>query len=268
MRAMRVLLLLFGMVAAAGRCAAAEQLHAIVWPETDYLIGAHAGGKWLNSQQAARRVPAGTTFRLFSFNAEIGGASGGKPASVEEPCPDTFAIELSPKREDAVIALAAPWNPLPRKARDVATTQPVYVQAVREFLGTRGLRDAEVKITRIVRVDLDGDGENEVLISATNYGGKTGVPRSDTPGRSYSFVLLRRVVGGKVQTQLIDGEFYPKAKEFNAPNAYRIVAVLDLDGDGKLEVLVRSDYYEGGAITVYSFDGGKPKDVITTGCGA
>ena len=59
-------------------------------------------------------------------------------------------------------------------------------------------------------------------------------------------VLLRRVVAGKVETQLIVGEFYPKAYpkaaqeegRFDAPNAYKVIATLDLDGDGKMEVVV------------------------------
>ena len=45
-------------------------------------------------------------------------------------------------------------------------------------------------------------------------------------------VLLRRVVAGKVETQLIAGEFYPKAYpkaareegRFDAPNAYKVIA--------------------------------------------
>ena len=248
--------------------ASAAEFAPIVWPETEYLIGGRAGGKWLDSQQAARAVKGGETFRLFSFNEEIGRAKGGKPRSAEEPCPHTQLVELLLKVEEATIAIAASWNPMPRKPRDAATTQPVYVSAVREFLGTKGLPSAEVKITRIVRVDLDGEGEDEVLISAINYGGSDKTPSANAPDGSYSFVLLRRVVGGKVNTQLLDGEFYRKGTQFGAPNAYRIVAVLDVDGDGKMEVLVRSDYYEGGAITVYAFDGAKPKDVLTVGCGA
>ena len=242
--------------------------HPIVQTETGYLIGGRAGGKWLDSQQAAKLLKPGETFRLFSFTAEIGRAKGGEPKSAEEPCPDTRVLELSIKGDDAVIAIAAPWNPMPRKPRDAATTQPVYEQAVREFLATRHVADAAIKITRIVRVDLDADGEDEVLISATNYGGSGKTPSANAPAGSYSFVLLRRVVAGKVRTQLLEGEFYPHAKNFNAPNAYTIAAVLDLDGDGKLEVVVESNYYEGGAVTVYTADGDKLKDVLTVGCGA
>ena len=98
-----------------------------------------------------------------------------------------------------------------------------------------------------MRVDLDGDGEEEVLISATNYFRKDDSVPMRSPAASYSMVLLRRVVAGKVETQLIVGEFYPKAYpkaaqeegRFDAPNAYKVIATLDLDGDGKMEVVGR-----------------------------
>jgi hypothetical protein len=78
-------------------------------------------------------------------------------------------------------------------------------------------------------------------------------------------VLLRRVVTGKLETQLIEGEFYPKAfkadakASFNAPNTYKVIAVMDLDGDGKIEVVVGSQYYEGGATTIYRCGQRRPR---------
>jgi hypothetical protein len=149
-----------------------------------------------------------------------------------------------------VIAIAAPWNALPRKPKVIDSTQKIYVDAVREFLETKEIKQPEVKIDNILRVDLDGDGEEEVLISATNYFGKADRVPMRSPAGSYSMVLLRRVVAGKVETQLVAGEFHAKAyvsKEasFDAPSSYKVIATLDLDGDGKLEVVVASDYYEG-----------------------
>jgi len=76
-------------------------------------------------------------------------------------------VSLSSKPKDGVIGLAAPWNALPRKPGIADTTQSVYVGAVRDFLKARGIADPKVQITRILRIDLDNDGEEEVLVSAT-----------------------------------------------------------------------------------------------------
>jgi hypothetical protein len=155
------------------------------------------------------------------------------------------------------------------------TTQQVYSDAVRDFLKTKGIEQPKVKIESIVQVDLDGDGEDKVLISATNYLDKDSVPMR-SPAGSYSMVLLRRMVAGKVETQLIEGEFYPKAcprptddnSSFNAPNAYKLLAVLDLDGDGKMEIAVDSSYYEGEEITIYRCDPKKIEALLSVACGA
>ncbi len=248
--------------------AIAADLHPIVEVETGYFFGGSADGKWVKAEQAAKSMKGSTPFRVFGLSEEVGKATADQPKSVDEPCPDTLMVSLSSKSKGGVMALSAPWNALPRKARITDPTQQVYVDAVRDFLKARKISDPKVKITRILRVDLDGDGEEEVLISATNYFTKDGDVPIESPARgSYSIVLLRRVVAGKVQTELVAGELYTKA-EPTAPNVYEIPAVLDLNGDGKLEVIVHSHYYEGGETTIYDCSGGKCKAVLSVACGA
>jgi hypothetical protein len=246
----------------------AADLHPIVEMDTGYFFGGSVDGKWIKAEKAAKSIKGRTSFRVFGLTQEFGKAAGDKPKSVEEVCADTLTVSLSSKSKEGVIALSAPWNALPRKPKIADPTQQVYVEAVRDFLKTRRISDPKVRITRILRVDLDGDGEEEVLINATNYfTKKNDVPMEAPAHGSYSIVLLRRAVAGKVQTEFVAGEVYTKA-ESSTPNVYEIPAVLDLNGDGKLEIIVHSHYYEGAETTIYDCSGGKCKAVLSVACGA
>ncbi len=254
--------------------AAATDVHPIVEVESGYLFGATTDGKWIKAEESAKSVRADTTYQIYGLTAKVGEAKGGKlKTSEEDVCSDMAVVPLSPKADKGAVVLAAPWNALPRKPRVSDTTQQVYVDAVRDFLKTKGIEQPKVKIDSILRIDLDGDGEEEVLISATNYFSNDERIPMRSPAGSYSMVILRRFVAGKVETQLVEGEFYPKAyvshdASFNAPNVYKVIGVLDLDGDGKMEIVVRSDYYEGGATTIYRCNPKKVEELLSVSCGA
>ena len=254
-------------------------MHPIIEIETGYFFGGSENGKWIKANQAAKSTGKKTTYQVYGLTKQEGQVTAGKPKSADEPCPDTLMVSLSSKPKDGVIGLAATWNALPRKPLIADVTQSVYVEAVREFLKARGVADPQVRIARILRVDLDGDGEEEVLINATNY--FTGDKSNDTSAApfpeapiespksgSYSIVILRRVVGGNVQTKLVTGEVYAKPDQSVAPNVYKLAAVLDLNGDGKLEVIVHSFYYEGGQTTIYRCEPDKIEAALSVECGA
>jgi hypothetical protein len=250
-------------------------LHPIVEVQHGYLLGAIADGKAIKADDVAKSMSDETTYHVYGLTQSLGEAKGNKPNHEEVACEATFSVPLSKTPGKSVIAVAGRWNGLPRKVQSLDATQKVYVDAVRDFLKTKGIDQPQVKIDNIIRVDLDGDDEEEVLISATNYHSNDNrVPMRSTDA-SYSMVLLRRVVTGKVETQLVEGEFYPKAYQrkndddasFDAPNAYKVIAVLDLDGDGKMEIVVGSHYYEGQATTIYRCDAKKCEELLSVGCG-
>jgi hypothetical protein len=132
-----------------------------------------------------------------------------------------------------------------------------------------GLREIGAREPRRARhPGAEGEDHADHPRRATNYHAAENdeVP-SGAPQGSYSFVLLRWLVDGKVRSRVLEGEFYPKKATFNAPNRYRVGGVYDLDGDGRMEVVVESAYYEGGATTVYRCTPAKIEKVLEIACG-
>jgi hypothetical protein len=236
-----------------------------------YVIGGHANGKWLDTENAGKTIQPGTDFRICTLKGEQGKLTVKKSAPMDDVCMDIWMAETDAESDMDLrgVAIAADWNPMPRAVKAGGTTLEVYVNAVGEVLITQGIRKPVVKITQHLRVDLNGDGEDEVLLSATHYPaaeGEGSAPTSAGEG-NYSFTALRRLIGGKVVTQILEGEFYERATEFSAPNVHEVGAVLDLDGDGKMEIVLHSQYYEGGATTVWQLGAKEAKRVLEIACG-
>ena len=120
-------------------------------------------------------------------------------------------------------------------------------------------------LTQAIRVDLDGDGTDEALIAGTRR--RTSDPGGVEPG-DYSFVFLRKLSGGKVSTVALLADIHPDPRPENISYRFDVMAVLDLNGDGVMEIVVQSKYYEGTAATVFTVEGLTVKQVLIDGCGA
>jgi hypothetical protein len=238
---------------------------------TGYLLGASAGGQWLKPEAAAGLIPGSEQYRLYTLTGEAGNSVGGKPTKGEDACADTLYVTLAPypSGRGSLVAVAGPWNALPRKLKAGSTQAQVYREAAAEILRSKGIDNPKINLTQVIQVDLDGDGVEEVLVSATNYarfnpeGGLT----PDARAGDYSLVFLRKVVEGKVVTKIITGEYYPMAKKFTAPAEHRIIGVLDLNGDGSLEIVLSGRYYEGDWAEAYRVQGTKIIKLFNMGCG-
>lgn len=159
------------------------------------------------------------------------------------------------------------WNPVPRTWVDVSPLPDVYLQTIESALSNAGLDPATAVVDQAIRVDLEGDGVDEVLISANDtYDYGTGA----TP-EAYSVVLLRKVINEQVETAILFANYGEPGEELSAYFARsRIAGFADLNGDGKLEVITQEDYYEGGAIIAWEYvnDDLGIDVILSAGCGA
>lgn len=231
------------------------------------LLGGVDGGKWIKPEKVIPTLKDQTEFVIAGFRGvEEGGVTVGKKGERSEVCDaDYLELDFDLKSETGVaIGSAAKWKPVPRIPQEISADSREYKTIVGDFLKTRGISKSPVKITRGFRVDLDGDGRDEVVLSATFY--KKGIMESQSIG-DYSFVLLRKIIGGKARNILVWGEFITKKEELPPPNTYEITGIADLNGDGRMEIVSDSAYYEGAAQTVFEIRADKAVAVLEVGCG-
>jgi hypothetical protein len=185
---------------------------------------------------------------------------------VQDPAPLRAFPGPEAKRSLPLFALSGgPAQPQPRRAKAVSNEQAVYRRAVAEVLRTKGrLVVAAPRLTQTLRVDLDGDGAEEVILVANGPDEPGG---EGLPSNGYTAVLIRYVVpGGKVRTIPLGLSTSRIENRYDLSRG--VLACVDIDGDGRLEVVTYATQYESEAVEVWTFDGKSARRVQETGWGA
>jgi hypothetical protein len=253
--------------------ASAQDVHAVVDLNEHCIIGGTSGGKWLEADAITPLIKGGERYRLYTLTKQVGTVTGSKPESYGEPCEDVMTMKFTPESKDA-IAVGGDWDAQPRVPRLVGTNDPVYRQAVAGFLRRKGFVRPKINLTQVIRIDLDGDGTEEVIVSANQLAGGLGSADRGMAFRAqpgdYSLVFVRKLVQGKVQNIVLTEEYFPKksSEPWGPPNKNEVAAVLDLNGDGRMEIILHGAYYEGSWSTVFRLDANnKFENVFGCGCG-
>ncbi len=248
-------------------------IHPIVMQSPDgpkaALLGASSGSHWHSPEKCRARVNGGEQYQLYSLLRPAGAAVGDRPVMEAEDIPQFYlALKPRPVSRTVHIGVAGRWNAMPRRMRNVSLKDSRIVKAATQYLRSRNLLRPEIRIKQALRGDLDGDGRAETLAVAERYG-PSGVPDEAKSG-DYSVVLLLTHSPGKPQTIRIASEIYPPGKpavEPAPPNVRKIVGVLDLNGDRKMEIVVEWTYYEGGGYDVYTIEGPRVRRVLAWSAG-
>jgi hypothetical protein len=253
-----------------GQAQAAARVYSVVDTSYGFLLGGTSGGNWITTDVMSNTVVGGEPYRVYSLKGYLGRATGSAAPSAGEPCEETRVVDLRPSYENVnAIASGGPWAAMPRVPRSLSTRQPVYVKAAGDLLKARGIPTPRVKIEQVLQVDLEGDRVNEVLVSASYFAGTdNNEPMPSAEAGDYSIVFMRKLVDGKVETVVLAEDVQAQRIEFGAPFKFDIAGVLDLNGDGVLEVVLHDRYYEGIGSDVLQIKGTQYEVVLSAGCGA
>ena len=131
-----------------------------------------------------------------------------------------------------------------------------------QILADNGLFGETVKISEIIKLDIEGDGVDEVLIIASNANS------SDMVNGQYSIVVMRKIMEGNVESIFLIKDIrtnLPTELNTRTIYEYELCEVVDLNYDGVCELLIKREYYEGHCYQVYEIDDNEYKIVLENG---
>lgn len=221
------------------------------------LLGGVQNARWIAATKVAPKMKSESEFVLVGWDGvEEGGVTLGKKGETEDVCQDFTRMTFELEQDHGVaIGSAAKWNPVPRALKAIDPNNATYKTVVMNFLKKKGVVRPVVRIKEAFRIDLEGDGVEEVVLSATYY--KKGLSSEASVG-DYSFVILRKAVRKIVTDHLLQGDFILKRVDFGAPTENHVSAIADLNGDGKMEIVLNGSYYEGDFASAFEMKNGKP----------
>lgn len=224
----------------------AGDVPAIVDSHVGCVLGGSQAGKWLTDAA----VTSQGSFRMVGPQGKSTQVSLGAIESAGEACEGTRTAKVrpTPPEGQAYVVMSGAWNPQPRPVEDITANKGRYTTAIERFLASKGIRERG-EIRQLLRADLDGDGNAEVIAVVRNP-------------EHFAAVLVRREAGGRIQTMIADLE----TNEDNL-SQHHIAMVSDVNGDGVMEFVVHGQYKQGLFTAVYTLEAGAVRKAMSCACG-
>ena len=233
------------------------------------IIGGYSDGHWLSHSQAAAYCGQSMTFTMKNLDGyadtlestgvimEFGGeevASGtvtmgeGITDYNDFMYLDTGLPEYDPSRLDCVLYYCPPErSPQITRVRDVSP----FLLAVQNILDAEfGTGTVSAQINDAYIADIDGDGTAEVVVNA--YNNESWGDDSDAESYWYSIVLIIEDSGAVCEVARWCWYGYWEDVDFAC-----VRGILDVDGDGRYEVIREQRGYEWWLMDVFQYDGQK-----------
>jgi hypothetical protein len=245
-----------------------DEVYPIAETEDGFLLGGMQNGSWLDAETTLPLIGI-TTYRVFRGSELVGEAAGAafQPDPPGGPCSDpsvTFDTDMDLYEG---LALSGNWDPVPRVPQTLRQNVPDYTANVESLLVGAGIPDPVIDLTAAFRVDLEGDEVDEVLITAVRLAGFSGnLISPPVAAGDYALIALRKVSGSGIEVIPLTLDVYPEANDLAYPSYPTIMAFLDLNGDGTLEIVIKQLDYEGRRVEVYEVKGNTAQLVLSAGC--
>ena len=254
--------LLFAQVSSAQFSTEGDSTQSPIYPivsllDGNCLMGALQDGVRMSDAEAAARLSGNEVYRIYTMGDFAGRCLGAVPVSAPVPCAENWRVTFSPPIE-GVVAIGGEWNALPRLPKLVSSA--LFIPTVKKIAKDYGITKPKIGKVEAYSIDLDGDRKNEYIVSARYF--ENEVQESSNAGE-YSMVFVKR---GK-EILFVSSNFYLNDGNYNLPISHKLTGIVDINGDGSMELVVRSRNKEGSQTSIYHLHQNRAELLFFCSCG-
>lgn len=216
------------------------------------LLGGVSREKWLAPEESVARFSGEATYRLHTLLQENKYFFWGTSPEFF-PTSQSYSIHTDEDiNEVGLVGVLDGWNITKRAVTELSADGEFYQEAVIDWLTAEGISAPQLDVLHVFRVDIEGDGVDEIFISASHLDES----QHTTKAGDYSVVLMRRVAGNDAVTvPMVSDVYHSQELEITYPTTYSLINFIDLNQDGVLEVIVDTRKWENVGAIIYQING-------------
>jgi hypothetical protein len=226
------------------------------------LLGGVGENEWSTPELTVARITGVFSYDAYEMTDDRYSISGGVEG--EPICSAYFVAPETAVAGSGLVGVLQGWQVTQRNVEELASDGGFYRQVVADWLTAEGVPAPQIDSMQVLRVDIEGDGVDEVFISAHHFVDESG---HMTEAGDYSVVLMRKVAGDDVLTLAVTGKIHTSAQpELTFPFTYSLANFIDLNQDGILEAVIGLKRWEGFGAAVFRIDGQETVQVLHEVC--
>ncbi|TYQ16979.1 UNVERIFIED_CONTAM: hypothetical protein Cloal_3570 [Acetivibrio alkalicellulosi] len=231
----------------------------------DFLMGGYKNGEWISLEYVEQHIKGNEIYKIYDFNKLLGTGTGEGVTILDPILTKMIYIDAEFELPNDYIAINGSWNIIPRQIK-FQNDDSYFIELVNDILFENDINSVSATITQIYQVDLNGNGNEEILIMASNIDELGATYKKGT----YSMVFINKEINGISERLFLEGDFYAIDGEYSdgGPISYEIVGIADLNNNNSMEVIVKYKYFEGFGYNIYEIKDNQANVVLSNGIGA
>ena len=221
------------------------------------LLGGVQAGKWIGPDLAAASIRGTSKYDVFTFANENFTVLVHEPeTSPIHPGQYFMGTEVS-NDQFGMVGVARGWPVWQGRVEELPAENEIYKQVVLDWLNDAGVSDPQPSDLRIFRIDLENDGVDEIILSATHLDDS----QHYTKAGDYSILLRKVTENGAVTLPVVTDIYRSEEPEVSYPRTYLPANFIDLNQDGILEIVVDFHQWEEDGALIYAISGQEIRQV-------